>query len=320
VLIRRSYQSHRSFLGSGEKFASGPDSRLHLDECRSSSPTSSFRSLVGEVAVKLSVEPRALAVRALLHLPRVAYDKGWVTRWHVQRELLVSAERLRSDARTARTHLPSDQSALRELFFEEIDASRALPLLTSLHYLRSVRPGSLYFALVDPVRRRPVSLCSVSPLEWRCVADQVCRQFGISRERVWDVSRVYSIDSAPRNAISSLLSRVRTYLRRNVSAADLLITAVDPNLGFTGCSYRAANWQQWMTVRARPYLYDYGRYISLRQLREGFGTSSLLELEAKYPRRFEQSRVRLLDTMIFCSNVNGETEVVGAQHRPRLHR
>ena len=51
--------------------------------------------------------------------------------------------------------------------------------------------------------------------------------------------------------------------------ADLLVTAVDPNLGFTGCSYRAANWQQWMTVKARPYLYENGRYVSLDNCANG---------------------------------------------------
>ena len=90
----------------------------------------------------MAVEPRALAVRALLHLPRVASHNGWVTRWQVQRELRISAERLRSDARAARSHVPVEKFSLRELAFEEIDSSRALPLLTSLHYLRSARQDS----------------------------------------------------------------------------------------------------------------------------------------------------------------------------------
>jgi hypothetical protein len=100
----------------------------------------------------------------------------------------------------------------------------------------------------------------------------------------------------------------------------LLVTAVDPNLGFTGCSYRAANWQQWMTVRARPYFYENGRYVSPRQLRERYGTANLIELEAEFPGRFQKSRVRLLDSMIYCSTLNGGTRVVLAQDMRRLHR
>jgi hypothetical protein len=276
--------------------------------------------MVSETARRLGVEPRTLAVRTLLHLPRVASYEGWVKRSQAQRELRISADRLHGDARAARTHLPVKRFSLPELTFEVIDRSRALPILASLHYLRSARPDSVYFALVDPIDRLPVSLCSVSPLEWKCVGSQLWTRFAIRPERVWDVTRVYSADTAPANAISSLLSRVRAYFRRNVPSADLLVTAVDPNLGFTGGSYRAANWQQWMTVTARPYLYEYGRYVTPRQLRERFGTSSLVELQAKYPGRFQLSRVRLLDSMIYCSSVKGETKVVPAQERRRLHR
>jgi hypothetical protein len=268
----------------------------------------------------VAVEPRALAVRVLLHLPRVASHSGWVTTRQAQRELRINAERLRSDVRAARSHLPLRKFPLRELAFEQIDSCRALPLLKSLHYLRSARQGSLYFALVDPIDRLPVSLCSVSPLEWKRVQNRITAQFAIPIGRVWDVSRVYSVDRAPPNAISLLLSRVRVHLRRNMHSTDLLITLVDPNLGFSGCSYRAANWQQWMTVSSRPYFYENSRHVTVRQLREQFGTSNLVELHAKYPGRFQQSRVRLLDSMIYCCSLKGETKVVPAQDRRRLNR
>ena len=46
-----------------------------------------------------------------------------------------------------------------------------------------------------------------------------------------------------------------------------------------------------MTVKARPYFYENGRYVSPRQLRERYGTASLVELQARHPERFQQSRV-----------------------------
>jgi hypothetical protein len=306
--------------GTVDQSAVGVGLRLHLDECRSFSPASSFGALIIEAAHRFGVEPRALAVRVLLHLPRVATREGWVTKLQAQRELRINAKRLRRDVRAAKGHVPTNSFSLPELAFEEIDSSRALPLLESLHYLRSSRQSSLYFALVDPINRLPVSLCSVSPLEWKRVATQISAQFAVPREGIWDVSRVYSVDSAPPHAISSLLSRVRTHLRRNTPSADLLITTVDANLGFTGGSYRAANWQQWMTIKARPYLYENCVHVTPRQLRERFGTSSLVQLQAKYPGRFQSSRVRLLDSMIYCCSVNGETKVVPAQERRRLNR
>jgi hypothetical protein len=294
--------------------------RLHLHECRRLSPRTSFGKLVGQTASIAGVEPRALAVRALLHLPRVATYNGWVLKGQAQQELSDSAKRLRSDVHAARRHVPIGKFQLADLDFEEVDSPRALPVLTSLHYLRGSRPDSLYFALVDPINRLPVSLCSISPLQWKCVGKQLDAQFGIPQKAVWDVSRVYSIDSAPPNAISSLLSKLRIHIRRNMPSVELMVTAVDPNLGFTGVSYRAANWQQWMIVRARPYLYEKGHYVSPRQLREHYGTASLIDLQAKYPRRFQQSKARLLDTMIYCCSVNGETKAVPVQDMPRLHR
>jgi hypothetical protein len=316
----------RPRLSVSRRFRAGDESSadigvgLHLDECRALSPASFFGAMVSETARRVGVEPRALAVRVLLHLPRVASYEGWVPSWQVQRELRISAERLGHDMRAATGYVPFEQFALSDLAFDEVHPGRALPVLTLLHYLRSARPGSRHFALVDPVHRLPVTLCSLSPLQWKCVRNQIRSQFAISPERVWEVSRVYSIDNAPRNAISSLLSRVRRYLRRRKPSVDLLVSVVDLNLGFTGSSYRAANWQRWTTVKARPYLYDNGNYVTPRQLRERFGSSSLIELQAKYPRRFQQSRVPLLDSIIYCSNVNGGIEVVAAQHRRRLHR
>jgi hypothetical protein len=293
---------------------------LQLEECRKFSLRSHFGTLVAETAGSVGVEPRALAVRVLLQLPRVASQEGWVTRRQALQELRISAQGLYADIRAVSSQVSFREFRLCDLIFEEIEASRALPFLKSLHYLRSTRQGSLYFALVDPIDRLPITLCSLSPLEWQRVANQISKQFEISPRRMWEVSRVYSVDAAPRNAISSLLSKVRRHLRRSGASTDLLVTAVDPNLGFTGSSYRAANWQHWMSIRARPYMYENGRYVTPRQLRERFGTSSLVELQVKYPGRFQQSRARLLDTIIFCGSVNGETKVVPSPERRRLHR
>jgi hypothetical protein len=307
-------------LECGDRLSASTDSQLRLSECRSLSPASPFGALVRETARRVGVEPRALAVRVLLHLPRVASHSGWVTTRQAQRELRINAERLRNDVRAVRIHLPLKKFPLRELAFEVIDQSRALPLLTSLHYLRSTRDDSLYFALVDPIDRLPVSLCSVSRLEWKCVSNQLQAQFDIRPGGAWDVSRVYSVDGAPANAISLLLSKVRVYFRRNFPSAHLLVTTVDPNLGFTGSSYRASNWQQWMTVKARPYLYEYDRHVTPRQLRERYDTASLIELEGRFPDRFQQSKVRLLDSMIYCCSLKGETKVVPAHEMRRLRR
>jgi hypothetical protein len=157
-------------------------------------------------------------------------------------------------------------------------------------------------------------------LEWARVGKQITKQFDVPMEAVRDVSRVYSFNSAPPNAISYLLSRVRNHIRKTCPEVQLLSTAVDPNLGFTGTSYLAANWHRWMTIKARPYMYFDEGYVTPRQLRTRFDTTNVGLLKSTYRRRFEVSSVNLLDSMIFCSRVKGPTESVPQAQQRRLYR
>lgn len=267
------------------------------------------------------VPHRALSVRTLLHLPRLARPNGTVGRNQVVAELNRNAGRLAHDQRSIQKLIPTDKYALPDLRFVRLGHLEADQIFSRLHYLRSARPGSLNFALVDPVNKLPVTLCSVSSLEWMRVGRQLQAQFGVPLGAAWDVSRVYSFDVAPPNAISFLLAKVRQVIRREIPAVQLLTTAVDPNLGFVGSSYRAANWQQWMSIEARPYLYVDGVYASPRQLRTRFGGANLAELRAAYPHgRFEQSRAKLLDSVIYCCRIRGETEAVPLVEQRRLRR
>jgi hypothetical protein len=244
-----------------------------------------------------------------------------VGRGAVIAELNRNAVRLRHDQRAIEDLIPKDKYPLSDLRFVRLGNSEADQIFSRLHYLRSARAGSVNFALVDPVNKLPVTLCSVSPLEWMRVGRQLQTQFGVSLGAAWDVSRVYSFDVAPANAISFLLSKVRQVIRREIPSVELLTTAVDPNLGFVGASYRAANWQQWMSIQARPYLYVDGIYASPRQLRTRFGGANLVELRAANPRgRFEQSRAKLLDSVIYCCRLRGETEPVPEDDQRRLRR
>jgi hypothetical protein len=68
-------------------------SQLHLSEFRSLLPASAFRALLRETARGMDVEPRALAVGTLLHLPRLASYNWWITTWQVRQELEINDER-----------------------------------------------------------------------------------------------------------------------------------------------------------------------------------------------------------------------------------
>jgi hypothetical protein len=277
--------------------------------------------MLTRVTSEYDVYWRALEVRTLLHLPRVARVDGSVTSGAVNSELRRNAKRLQSDQWDLKDLVPADEFLLSDLRFVRLGNHRASRIFSGLHYLRSARRESIDFALVDPLNGLPVTLCSVSPLDWTRVDRQLQAQFDVRPGAAWEVSRVYSHSVAPRFAISQLLSRVRQVIGREIPSAEVLTTAVDPNLGFLGTSYRAANWQQWMSVEARPYLYVDGLYVSPRQLRTLWGSANLQQLRREYRNvRFEQSRVRLLDSLIFCCRLREVTEVVPADERRRIRR
>ncbi|TCC29362.1 hypothetical protein [Kribbella sindirgiensis] len=264
------------------------------------------------------VDRRALAVRARLHLPCYAGDDGRVSYRAAATVVIRNAARLRKDQRAVRDLIPRREYALSDLEFRQIGAD-ADRVFNSLHYLRNARRGSLNFALVDRKTGAPLTLCSASPLEWKRVADQVMLQAGVSQEAIWDLSRVYSFTGAPPNAVSYMLAQVRKYFQRR-SDVELLTTAVDPNLGFTGSSYLASNWQQWMTVQARPYLYYKGRYMSIREMRASFPTIRSIDELCKAERHATRSYAPLQDSLIFCCRVRGATEAVPPENQARILR
>lgn len=297
------------------------DLSVTLEECRQDSAL--FISALVAAAGAGRVDQRDLRVRTLLHLPRVARPSGQVTTRQIERELAHAARQLARDAAAARSVVPQEKFPLGELCFTDgVAPASAAKIFGHLHYLRYDRPGSEYYALLDPVHGLPVTICAVVPLEWKRVATWIRAQFGVPPDRVLDVARVFSCPTAPANAVSYLLARVRGSLARE-GRADLLTTIVDPNLGFTGASYRAANWQQWISIQPRPYLYLDRRYVTPRQLRERFGSSSLAELRAAYPsRRFEASRARLSDSLLFGCHVSAARDLPPLRKFPTraLHR
>ncbi len=304
----------------GPAFSAPTSRRVRLSECVAAEPP--FSDWAAEVAKNFAVDLRTLTVRALLLLPRIASRrKGTIGERQIRAELKAAARQLRADERRTDHLVPNTRFELRDLKFAEIMPEAANAVLAARHYLRSARPGSTCYALLEPRAGLPVSICTVSPLQWRRVGVQLRGQFGMVQEEILEISRVYSCNTAPPNAISYLLSRVRAEVRRSQPRIDLLTTVVDTNLGFTGASYRAANWQHWVTVGPRPYLYRNKQYVTPRQLRSQYGTASLPELQERFPHdRYEQNRVELADSLIFCLRVRGRTETLAPESRRRLLR
>jgi hypothetical protein len=80
------------------------------------------------------------------------------------------------------------------------------------------------------------------------------------------------------------------------------VTYVNPNLGFTGSAYRAANWTVLAHEHGTHYSYIDNFYVTDRQLITQFGTADPALLRKQLGARFLQNRMRLnpLDVYAFA--------------------
>jgi hypothetical protein len=211
---------------------------------------------------------RDLLLQALLHLPRLADSDAIIDR----ADALAEIDRLacwRHDELLPVRHLaraPHDLPAVREFEVVAIPNDEAATILDHFHYLRSARSDSATFAAVTG--GRIAALCSVSPLDLPYMANRA----GLaSATEAQVVARVFAFDWAPRNLISYLLSRAEHLVTSELGPPRLLLTYLNPNMGFTGASYRATNWLAFGSERGTRYAYVHGRYVTDRALRNARG-------------------------------------------------
>jgi hypothetical protein len=228
---------------------------------------------------------RDLLLQSLIHLPRIAGRDGVVSDEAAARETRRQWQ-LRQDELAPLAALaaaPTEPLSLQDLSVGIVPADAAEPVLAHFHYLRSFRGDSVNFAALH--QGRIVALCSLSPLDLPELADR----FPItSLDDAKVVSRVFAFDWAPRNVVSYLLARAEHVAE--CSDARMLITYLNPNLGFTGASYRAANWRALGVEKGTRYAYFRGRYITDRRL---------AQLSASERSHVEISRMPLAPLVIY---------------------
>jgi len=231
---------------------------------------------------------RDLLLQGLLHLPRLASSEGMIDRKTASAEV-TRLQMLRAgelEPYAALAAVPAPRPDLHELEVRLISATDAEPIASHFHYLHSFRAGCISVAAV--YGSQIAALCSISPFDLWHVADEL----PVLPEDVAVVSRVFAFDWAPRNTISFLLARAE-----KLCPVRMLLTYLNPNMGFTGASYRSANWQLVGLETGTRYAYLDRRYITDREMallpratqrRVEFSRMSLLPLEI-YGRLLERS-------------------------------
>lgn len=243
-----------------------------------------------------AVPAHEVFVRLLLHLPREADPGGAVE----VRIALDEAERLASTLAAATNPYAAWQAPpltgvpnVSDIDLSLVDDHTARVVLERFHYLESFRLGSEHLGgtLLDGAEERLVAMLTVSPLDVPTIAEHLPPD--IEPQDVAVLARVFAFDWAPRNTLSFLMARAARRLRRRSRPPRMLITYLNPNVGFTGASYRAANWSLWAREVGTRYAYVDGLYVTDRELARRFGSAEPESLAREHAGKVVFSRMPL---------------------------
>lgn len=245
------------------------------------SKVSEFDLITSKIAKKSRVDWRDLTVHALLHLPRFS-DEQLRTRIVVANEVNRLAARIK-ELRSGYEYLEhfSGRSRLERTMVEQVDETLAKVILERFHYIGTYRKNSTHVGVFSYEKnvKRIAGLTTISEFDLEHVKDYLPRE--IERSAVKVLSRIYSFNWVPKNFGSYMLGRVFDFIRSNKPETELLLTYLNPNLGFKGATYRASNWSLFAEEEVHNYIYLDKNYITLRALVEAFATDNIELLKTK---------------------------------------
>lgn len=266
--------------------------------------SAALEAIAAGAAARHGIPVRETLVRLLLHLPREADADGFAPPAAARAE----GERLaaRLAARTA-AHAgwqqppPGGVPELDELALAPIDERVARVVLERFHYLASFRHGSEHYGAF--AGDRLAAMFTVSPLDVATIAARL--PDGVEPADVAVLARVFAFDWAPPNALSFMLARLMRVLRQRAAPPRLIVTYLNPNVGFTGASYRAANWLPWGREHGTRYAYLDRDYVTDRELERRFGCADPQLLGGRLGERIAFSVMALAPLELFAFAIDG---------------
>ncbi|HUS11311.1 MAG TPA: hypothetical protein VMZ30_12670 [Pyrinomonadaceae bacterium] len=214
----------------------------------------SLSSMLAEVP---TVDSSSLLKQLSLHLPRLEtrqiYDKE-----SVLREAERLAKRLQSLRAPFLNRIPcitQTSISLSDLHFCTVQDDIARSILDSFHYILSYREHSNHFGLrLKSSSEWPMVMVSLSQFDLKNVESALTKKNGQVASALV-LSRVFAFPVAPRNCFSFLMAKVREWVAENHPEIEVLVTYVNPNVGFSGASYKADNWSLIGEEHGTRYLY-----------------------------------------------------------------
>lgn len=257
----------------------------------------SSASLAGRAAAphSTSYDPRIVVPRLLIRMYRFPLESVFSLPWQSNLQAVLEGTMPASERR-------SSSISLRSAKLVEIDPASAQLIHQQRHYLGTFREGLHLGLAADDDAMPPLSLATLSRVDTPGM--KALMRVGASGTALV-LSRLYSCPSAPRNTLSTTLARIVTYIRTSLPHVRTLLTYCDPNLGFSGAAYRAANWFKLGHDIKLPYIYVDGEYITYRTLYQRFGTMEWNELSSTLRGRVERSHPQPLPLEVYAYNIAG---------------
>jgi hypothetical protein len=235
-------------------------------------------------------DPRLLIPRLLLRMYRLPPTSVSALPWVDELSAVISD--LSGDTRVGwRT------GCLDEVHLQQVDSAVAREIHERHHYIGSFHDGIHLALIAKRGDGEPISLVTLSEVDVAALNALIPPR---AQGTALVLSRMYSSYAAPKNTLSRTLAKTTAWLRHHHQRVKLLVTYCDPNLGFTGASYRAANWSLLGSERKRPYIYVDGEYTTLREIRQRYGTYEWGEVADLLGARVERSQVQLMPLQIYA--------------------
>jgi hypothetical protein len=251
-----------------------------------------IQTICTDVTQFLPIPPRDLERLLLLHLPRFEAND-------IQRTSTIRSEavRLLEEALLRRRNYEGwakydkiTEFVKHDLSAIECSDETAQVIYERFHYIGGCRKGIVHLGLYHQSHPDvPMALMTLSEMDIVHLRGAI----GLDGLTSLVVSRSFAFDWAPRNSLSFLTSRVRQWLRNNIPEVGLLLTYVNPNLGFRGTSYDASGWWEFGS-KDTIYRYLRDKYLSYRMM---------LELTPEEQQHTTTSRVQLAPLRILATKV-----------------
>ena len=216
------------------------------------------RSTTATILRSALVSDRDLIRQLLLHLPRFSSEalKELSTIECEAKRLADKIESRRTEHRAWQYRPKIEKLSKKDLVLQECDPEIARIIHERFHYIGSYHEGIVHLGLF--LRREqscPIALASLAPMDILRLDHLFPSQ--TEKKKALVISRVFAFDWAPKNTISHLLSLVSSWIGRNLSEVQSLFTFLNPNLGFSGSSFKASNWHSYLEIEpVSSYIQD----------------------------------------------------------------